>query len=149
MEVMVTKNTDINVYLDVDGVLLANENNVALGADDLIQFVVPRYNVYWLTTHCHGDASIPVKRFARFFTPETREFLPHIRATDWQVAKTEAIDFTKPFLWFDDDLYDDERDELVSRSALAGWVEVDLSKDAEHLKHLLEGFDDLVARISR
>lgn len=138
----------MNVYLDIDGVLLANETHPAAGADELIQYLVPRYNVYWLTTHCHGDASVPVERFGHLFAPATRELLPKIKATDWNDAKTEAIDFSKPFLWFDDDLYDNERDELISHNAVASWVEVDLLKDTEHLKHLLKGFDGLVERVS-
>ena len=72
-----------NIYLDIDGVLLANENNAAEGADVFLRYVIKNYDVYWLTTHCHGDASVPVKRFNHLFEPETRKFLPKIKVTDW------------------------------------------------------------------
>src|SRR5579875_3047167 len=125
-----------NIYLDIDGVLLANENSPAASADAFLRYVIKNYDVYWLTTHCHGDAAVPVKRFAHLFEPETRQLRPKIKATDWQEAKTEAIDFTKPFLWFDDDLYEEERAVLLAHKALDNWIEVDLAANPQQLKEL-------------
>jgi len=129
-----------NIYLDIDGVLLLNENNLAIGADSFVQYVASRYDVYWLTTHCRGDANVPVKRFGYLFKPETRKFLYSIKATDWNDAKTEAIDFTKPFLWFDDDLFDDERLVLLRQGAMESWVEINLSKNPRQLEQLIRHF---------
>jgi hypothetical protein len=42
----------MNVYLDIDGVLLANEENLAIGAAEFIKYAVEHFDVYWLTTHC-------------------------------------------------------------------------------------------------
>ena len=42
----------MNVYLDIDGVLLANEENLAIGATEFIKYAVEHFDVYWLTTHC-------------------------------------------------------------------------------------------------
>ena len=133
----------MNIYLDIDGVLLANENNVAEGADDFLQYVIKNHDVYWLTTHCHGVATVPVERFGHMFEPETQKLLPKIRATDWREAKTEAIDFSQPFLWFDDDLYDDERNALFKHGAIGSWIEVDLAKNPEQLKLALEAVQRL------
>jgi hypothetical protein len=129
-----------NIYLDIDGVLLANENNAAEGADAFLRHVIENHDTYWLTTHCHGDASVPVKRFGHLFEPATGKLLPKIKATDWQDAKTEAIDFSKPFLWFDDDLYPDERLALLQHGAVDSWIEVDLAKNPQQLKQLVRHF---------
>ena len=42
----------MNVYLDIDGVLLANEKSAANYADEFLQAVLAAYpdSTYWLTT---------------------------------------------------------------------------------------------------
>lgn len=131
-------NIDMNIYLDIDGVLLANDNNLALGADEFVKYLVTNFDVYWLTTHCQGDASVPLKRFGHLFQHDVANLLKRIKPTTWDNAKTEAIDFTKPFLWFDDDLYDEEREELIRHKSLASWIEVDLAKNPNELNRLIE-----------
>ena len=124
----------MNIYLDIDGVLLANENNLAIGAEEFIEFVVKNYPTYWLTTHfMDGDPSLAVENVGRLCKPKTVEFLKRIKPTKWKVAKTEAIDFSEPFLWFDDDLYDDEREVLDRKDKLDSWREVDLAKNENDL----------------
>lgn len=120
----------MNIYLDIDGVLLANELNLAIGAEEFIEYVVTRYPTYWLTTHCmDGDPSFAVQNVGRLCKPKTVELLKKIKPTAWKEAKTEAIDFSQPFLWFDDDLYDDEREELSRNGKLSSWREIDLAKN--------------------
>ncbi len=95
----------MDIYVDIDGVLLANENNLANYAEEFIEYLVNNYTVYWLTTHCmDNDASLAVQNVGRFCKPEIVELLHKIKPTSWKVAKTEAIDFSQPFLWIDDDL---------------------------------------------
>lgn len=127
-----------NIYLDIDGVLLANENFAANGATEFLQAILAKYpeSTYWLTTHCQGDASVPVQRLEQFFDERSVSLMDRIKPTTWKVAKTEAINFSKDFLWFDDDLYDDEREALIANSALGKWIEVDLYKDPNHLGEL-------------
>ena len=72
--------------------------------------------------------------------PETLKLLAAIKPTDWSITKTEAIDFTKPFLWFDDDLFPEEREALLAHNALDSWIEVDLAKNENQLKGLVENF---------
>ncbi len=134
-------NDRTKIYLDIDGVLLANENHAANHADEFLQFAINNFPVYWLTTHCHGNANVPLKRFRHLFEPETRELLPQIRPTDWHEAKTEAIDFSKPFLWFDDDLFPEERHALEEHNALASWIEVDLYKNPDALCKMITLLD--------
>lgn len=130
-----------NIYLDIDGVLLANEKFLAPGAEDFIKYVVTRYPTYWLTTHCmDNDPSLAIENVGKLCRPEIAELLKQIKPLSWNTAKTEAIDFTKPFFWFDDDLYDDEREELIKHDKLSSWVEVDLVKNPDQLKTFTASF---------
>ena len=128
----------MNIYLDIDGVLLANDKQAANHAHEFLEFIVSKYPTYWLTTHCHGDASTAVERLALIFPPETIELCKKILPTDWDIAKTEGIDFSQDFLWFDDDLFPDEKADLLKNKALDKWIEVYLYKDPNHLKLLIE-----------
>ena len=129
----------MNVYLDIDGVLLANDKNLANYAEAFIEHVVNKYPTYWLTTHSMTeDTSLAVENVGKLCKPSTVELLKKIKPASWKVAKTEAIDFSTPFLWFDDDLYDEEREDLVKHNALDSWIEIDLSKNENQLKDLLK-----------
>jgi hypothetical protein len=106
----------MNIYLDIDGVLLANDYHAALHVDEFVnKCIESSERLYWLTTWCRdNDAAPAVRRLKQTdMGPETIALLEaHCLPTHWADSKTEAIDFTKPFLWFDDDCFTDERDEL-------------------------------------
>ena len=126
----------MNVYLDIDGVLLANDNNAANHVHDFLQKVLAGGNtVYWLTTHCQGDARTAVARLARVFPGKSLELTKGILPTSWEKAKTEAINFSQPFLWFDD-----EREELEKHNALDNWIEVDLANNPDKLRDFVVSF---------
>ncbi|MCA9313318.1 hypothetical protein KDA08_03275 [Candidatus Saccharibacteria bacterium] len=63
-----------------------------------------------------------------------------IKPTTWDTAKTRAIDFSKPFLWFDDDLFYEEKEALIEHNALDNWIEVDLAKNPDKLRDFLSSF---------
>lgn len=134
---------DPNIYLDIDGVLLANDLTPANYAKEFLIVVLGRfpYNTYWLTTHCNGDASVPIKHIGHLFDSETIELMRKIKPTTWDMAnKTLGIDFTKPFLWFDDDLFYDEKQVLTEHNALDNWIEVNLSKNPDQLAQFIASF---------
>ena len=130
----------MNIYLDIDGVILANDKQSAKYAKEFLKFLTDNYNVYWLTTHCKGDATYTLNLIKRFFDLETFGFLKKIKPTNWNISKTEAIDFNAPFLWFDDFIFDFEKEDLIKHDALKNWMEVDLSKNVNQLKDIVEGF---------
>lgn len=137
-------NTDqqINIYLDIDGVLLANDLNPANHANDFIRLVLSKYpnTTYWLTTHCNGDSSVPVQHVGHLFEPDVQELLRRIKPTSWETAKTRAIDFSKQSLWFDDSLFYEEKQELLKHGVLDNWIEVDLARDENQLAQFLSSF---------
>ena len=128
------------IYLDIDGVILANDLNLAKHAEEFLQYVVTNFPTYWLTTHCYGDASTAVNRLRSLLKPETTELIKAIKPTKWETAKTRAIDFNQPFLWFDDDLFHEERQTLEKHNALDNWIGVDLAKDPNQLAKFLTSF---------
>lgn len=139
-----------NIYLDIDGVLLANERSPARYAHEFLSYVLEHYpdTTYWLTTHCKGDALTPVQHVGHLFDPNTTELMKKIKPTNWDVAKTDAIDFNTPFLWFDDDCFDFEREILIQHGALENWIEVDLTKDEHQLQKFINSFPLPVSEIS-
>lgn len=133
-----------NIYLDIDGVILANEENLSIGAEEFIKYAVDNFDVYWLTTHCtDGDSTHAINYVMRAANEELRPHLEKFIPVSWTDSKTEAIDFSKPFLWFDDDLYESERRDLVSNAAQDSWIQIDLNKFPDQLMReikLLESF---------
>lgn len=139
-----------DIYLDIDGVLLANDLHPAKYAEEFLQYVLHNFpeSTYWLTTHCNGDANTPIEHIGHLFSPETRELMRKIKPTSWQTAKTRAINFSQPFLWFDDDLFYEEEQTLLEHSALDNWICVDLRKDESQLQKFIENFPYSLQTIS-
>ena len=127
----------MNIYLDIDGVILANEGQPSLHAKEFIKFITDNFDVYWLTTHCKGDAEYTINHIHRFFDLETLSLLKKIKPTNWITWKTEAIDFSQPFLWLDDQIFDKEKNELIKNNTLKSWIKIDLSNNVNQLKDLI------------
>ncbi len=132
----------INIYLNIDGVLLANDRQSALYAHEFLDYLLAEYKdqVYWLSTHSRGDAALPIQNVGHLFEPKTIALMEQVKPTNWKTLKTEAINFTEPFLWFDDDLFDAEKRKLREYGVLENWIEIDLAKDNEQLGALLADF---------
>lgn len=126
------------VYLDIDGVLLANDKQAANYAAELIEFLVNNYDVYWLTTHCRGGENYAIELLSPFFDAKTIELLKKIKPTNWNEAKTEVIDFNSDFLWLDDHLFEDEELALRQHNKLDSLIRIDLSKDVDQLKKVID-----------
>ena len=139
-----------NIYLDIDGVLLTNESNRAPYASEFLSYVLEHYpdTTYWLTTHCQGDATTPIEHVGHLFDAERIELMKKIKPTTWDVAKTDAIDFSRPFLWFDDDCFDFERKILLQHGVLDNWIKVDLRKDINQLQKFINSFPLPVGEIA-
>ena len=131
-----------NIYLDIDGVLLANDLTPANHVKEFLQKVLEEYpyTTYWLTTHCQGDSNVPIQHIGHLFDTETVDLMKMIKPTSWDMAKTRAIDFSKPFLWFDDDLFYEERQTLIEHDVLDNLITVDLSKDPDQLGKFVTSF---------
>lgn len=132
----------MNIYLDIDGVLLANDLNPANHANEFLRYILEKYpdSTYWLTTHCQGDPDVPIQHIGHLFDDDVVQLMKLIKPTTWDLAKTRAIDFSQPFLWFDDDLFHEEKLDLAANNATDNWIEVDLAKNPNQLEKFLTSF---------
>lgn len=130
----------MNIYLDIDGVLLANESNAAPYADELLQTVLKEYpnSTYWLTTHNWKGENRAKEVLAPHLKPETVALLDKIKPTVWDELKTDGIDFTEKFLWLDDDLWEDELKVLEEYNATDNFILINLNKDPDQLKTIID-----------
>lgn len=127
------------LYLDIDGVLLANESNLSMGGADFIKFAVDNFKVYWLTTHCmDGNPDHAVEYLNRAADEDLSPWLKKFKPTTWSLKKTDAIDFSKPFIWYDDDCYGEEQRTLKEHNVFNSWIEVDLAKYQDQMVHELK-----------
>jgi hypothetical protein len=123
-----------NLYLDIDGVLLANEENISIGAIEFIKYAADNFEVYWLTTHCmDGDPTHAIEYVQRTTDEDLRPFLRKFKPTTWSLAKTDAIDMNKPFIWYDDDCFSGEKIALEQAGKLDSWFKVDLREHPDQM----------------
>ena len=125
----------MNIYLDVDGVLLNHHGTLANHADEFLAAMVHSdHPVHWLTTRCRdGDSSAVVALLGRLVQRSTVELLTSIKPTSWETSKLEVIDLRSPFIWFDDQPLQFEIEELQECGLLDRWVKVGLLSEPEQL----------------
>lgn len=135
----------MNIYLDIDGVLLIDDKQAAPYADDFLHAILTKYPdaTHWLTTHNWRGKNRAKEVLAPHLSADTVRLLDNIKPSEWGALKTDAINFEEDFLWFDDDLWPDELQVLENSNASDRFVMVDLSKDPEHLKKLTEMINTL------
>ncbi len=92
----------MNIYLDIDGVLLTKHGEPAPHIEEFLKHIIENHNVFWLTTHCKGDAEPTLIHLKRKLPLNVYQYIEHIRPTMWDVLKTDGIDFSKDFRWYDD-----------------------------------------------
>lgn len=129
---------NMNVYLDIDGVLLANETHVANYSDEFLQAILEKYpdSTYGLTTRNWNGENRAKEVLAPYLKPETVKLLDKIKPTKWDELKTDTINFDEDFLWFDDHLLPDELKVLEEHEAAEQFILVKLNEDPDMLKKL-------------
>jgi hypothetical protein len=126
------------LYIDIDGVLLTKKRTTT--ADYSIQFIdfmTSHFDCYWLTTHCKGKISYPLRYLTKYFDNATLEKLQKIKPTNWTTLKTEAIDFSSDFIWLDDNPFVSEINVLTAHFANDKLIIVNLDNTNE-LKRIME-----------
>lgn len=131
---------DIDIYLNVDGVLIDDNSRPTNYSREFIKYIVPNFNTYWLSRRDKNNGFSIIKDLSRIFEPNTMQLINRVRPTRWSFAKTQAINFDRPFLWFDDELIVHERLELIKNNALNNWINVDLARDENCLADFLLRF---------
>lgn len=140
----------MKIYLDIDGTLIHEDieqaGKPAEGLEEFLLALRP-HDTYWLTTHCmHGDPQHASRLLKKSVPTSLYADVDRIKPTRWDVQKTEAIDFSDEFIWFDNDVMASERDVLRKR-ALGDrqWlIEVDL---VDNPKRLLDIVHDTLSSL--
>lgn len=110
----------MNIYFDIDGVLKGVDSPLS-DLVELVTYCLDNFpgHVYWLTTHCKGGANNAIYALRDIFDNELLDRMAaEIQPIDWGTLKTDAIDFSQPFCWLDDDLWQSERMVLEQHDAL-------------------------------
>lgn len=126
-----------NVYINIDGVILTKGVVPALHLDKFLKYVLNKYSVFWLTSRCHGDSTYTLSYLSQFFPQETVNLFKQIKPTNFQVDKTEAIDFNKRFFWLDNEIFESEKTTLIKNGKYDSWIEVNLIKEPNQLLYLI------------
>lgn len=130
----------MNIYLDIDGVLFDKNGKPANHLDEFLNYIVNNHDAYWLTAHCKGGANRSVAHIAKKhnLSSETVGLLNKVHATDWQTSKTEAIDFSKDFIWLDDYIMESEENILNQHDSAQNTIVVNLKENPNELKDMIE-----------
>ncbi len=118
----------MNIYLDIDGVLLKKHGEPADNVLDFLKEMTDNHDCYWLTTHCRNGESNAVEYLEDKLPNEALEYLNKIKPAYWDTLKTEAIDFSKKFKWYDDYIMEAEESVLKENNCLDSFVRVENSK---------------------
>jgi hypothetical protein len=111
--------SSIDLYLDLDGVILRRTGRtefggrvefiVAPGAMEFLAWAVENFNCYWLTARSVDGTYDEIERAFRFAIPttnmaaETRDLIRSITPAPWSGSKVSGIDLSREFVWVDDD----------------------------------------------
>lgn len=128
----------MNLYLDIDGTLITRDGLPAPYLKEFLESVTARHDCYWLTTHCRGGENRAEEYLRRILPEEYWQYLQYFMPTDWNALKTEAIDFTKDFRWFDDYIFEAEKEVLKKHWCLNKFVQIDLVNNPDQLKDLAD-----------
>ena len=129
----------MNIYLDIDGVLRGVASPLR-DVTEFLEYILKNYSnsTYWLTTHCrqgynHTRAALLNSELPNELVNQASLI---VKPTDFSVLKTEAIDFNKPFIWFDDNLFESEQKVLAIHGCLSSHFSMN-PKDPEMAKRAL------------
>ena len=127
----------MNVYLDIDGVLLTRNLSIPDYGSEFISHTVTHYSCYWLTTHCRNGQNKAVQYLSQFYPKSIMPLLEKIKPTTWSALKTEAINFTKDFVWLEDQPFESEKKVLSEKGRLNALIEVNL-RNKNELKEMIK-----------
>jgi hypothetical protein len=128
----------MNIYLDIDGTLIHEDLTVRLGQpaaglSEFLQAIQP-HNLFWLTTHCReGDPSRPIEILKRVTDRSLHPIIESIQGTVWDTAKTQGIDWSQDFIWFDNEISDFEHRQFAKASQNQQAMEVNIRSNPNHL----------------
>lgn len=128
----------MNLYLDIDGVLITKQGSQeANHLFEFLRFAVDKYDCYWLTSHCKGNASTALEYIEDKVSAKSFELLKKLKPTTFELWKTEGINFSEYFFWLDDYIFDGEKEMLEKNGALQSFIQIDLRSSPDQLLQIM------------
>ncbi len=128
----------MNLYLDIDGTIITKQGCIeANHLFDFLSYAIENYDCYWLTSHCKGDVAGALEHLKGKVSDKSFELLKKIKPTNFNLWKTEAIDFSKDFLWLDDYAFDGEKAMLEKNNVLQKLILIDLKSNPDQLLDII------------
>ena len=118
----------MNIYLDIDGVLLKKHGGSADNVLEFLKQITDDHDCYWLTTHCRNGSNQSVEYLKDKLPSEALQYLNKIKPAYWDTLKTEVIDFKKEFKWYDDYIMEAEENILKENDCLNSFIKIEGSK---------------------
>ncbi|PIZ99735.1 MAG: hypothetical protein COX77_00655 [Candidatus Komeilibacteria bacterium CG_4_10_14_0_2_um_filter_37_10] len=128
----------MNLYLDIDGTIITKQGQEANHLEEFLIYATTNYDCYWLSTHVQGDATDALRYLESVVSEKSMILLKQFKPTSWSNLKTEAIDFTQPFVWLDDCVFTPEKVILKNRGVLDSLIEIDLKNNPDQLLTLIK-----------
>jgi hypothetical protein len=128
----------MNIYLDIDGTLIHEdrwgmENPAAAGLGEFLMALRP-HDTYWLTTHCRDGNPERAREIMKRVLPDAlHPDIDRIKPTVWDTLKTQGIDWSQDFIWFDDNISALEWEQIAQGSENQQAIEVDLRTNPDQL----------------
>lgn len=128
----------MNIYLDIDKTLITKDLRMANHLKDFLIKALKKHNVYWLTTHCKGDATYIIHHLRDIVPNDVMELVKQVKPTNWSYAKTDDIDFSKDFIWLDDYIFENEKKVLRKHYKNSSWIQMDLVNNPDQLLDVIK-----------
>jgi hypothetical protein len=125
----------MQLYLDIDGVLLTKRGVLSEGAETFLRWCVGKHDPFWISTRTR-DGSIhgALRAFHNLLDPDLVEA---IRPTRWETLKTECLPIASHnWLWLDNEILHAERAVLTSYNALDHFIQVNVDHEPAALVEL-------------
>jgi hypothetical protein len=130
------KRKDVDIYLDVDGVLFAVNDGIfelRNGFIGFLRFLVCNFkNCYWLTSWYDGFNKVLQEVYAGTIAKE-------FKTAKWNNNKAEAIDFNRDFAWIEDGISKEEMQTLKDNNVTEKYIPVNPEGQMDALYEIKEG----------
>ena len=137
----------MRIYLDIDGTLIHEDvKNYGQPANGLELFLttIKSHETYWLTTHCRdGNPDKARALLKSVVSPTLHDEIDKIKPTVWDTQKIEAIDWSREFIWLDNDINQFEQVHFHRTMPGQNVIEMNLLDNPEQLLEITEDLNKL------
>lgn len=125
----------VNIYLDIEQVLILNDGHIVPHVKNFLK-TITTHNVYWLTANNGGNNEFELKRLVPLLDNDEINLISLINHCKWDMIRTDAIDFSQPFLWFTHSVDEFEMEDLQRHKCMVNLHIINCTVEPDALKSL-------------